>query len=266
MESNEGSSSPSIKNPPLTATDNFSVEAALKILEKQTNPWLQQTIEQAMIFQTTAEQTFNSAITTTRDRLSQILCSSSAHFQQTLESLKDVKAEYNAYETKFFGKVKEGAFFAGSNPLIATGAVIGLGFMGLKGPRRFLYYRTLRLFSTDEALLSRSNSSVKELMQSFERLKAETRNLEKKVSMAEEEMKRGRTKLRHAGHQIRKAILSANKIEKQARGLKDVLADLPRTDASKFNSQIKSLVAEAKQERKVLAKEVTKISNFGISI
>lgn len=86
MESNEGSSSPSIKNPPLTATDNFSVEAALKILEKQTNPWLQQTIEQAMIFQTTAEQTFNSAITTTRDRLSQILCSSSAHFQQTLVS------------------------------------------------------------------------------------------------------------------------------------------------------------------------------------
>lgn len=86
MESNDGSSSPSIKNPPLITTDNFSVEAALKILEKQTYPWLQQTIEQAMIFQKTAEQTFNTAITTTRDRLSQILCTSSAHFQQTLVS------------------------------------------------------------------------------------------------------------------------------------------------------------------------------------
>lgn len=268
MESSSSSSTSSgssIERSPLKTSEDYSIEKALKSLE-QTNPWIQQAIHQAFLAQQTVEQTFDSTIAAARSRFSQIRSTSSAHFHQTLESLKDVKAEYDAHEAKFFAKVKEGALVAASHPFIATGTVTGLGFLALKGPRRFLYYKTLRLFSTEEALLSRADSKVKELKQSFELLKAETAKLEKRASMAEEEMKRGRTKLRYAGNQIRKAVLSADKIEKQARGLKDILADLPSRESSRFNSQIKNLVAEAKQERKVLAKEVTKISNYGISI
>ncbi|XP_021756360.1 uncharacterized protein LOC110721505 [Chenopodium quinoa] len=266
MEPEEGSSSsPSIENPPLTSSEIYSVEKALKSLELS-NPWIQQAIQQAFLVQETVEQSFDSTIAATRSRLSQIRSTSSAHFHQTLESVKDLKAEYDAYEAKFFGKVKEGAFVAASHPFIATGAVTGLGLLALPAPRRFLYYKTLRLFSTEEALISRADEKVKELKQSFERLKAATEKLEKRASQAEEEMQRGRTKLRNAGNQIRKAVNSADKIEKQARGLKDILADLPSRESSRFNSQIKNLVAEAKQERKVLAKEVTKISNYGISI
>ncbi|KNA16120.1 hypothetical protein SOVF_092100 [Spinacia oleracea] len=265
VESSSSSSSPTIENPPLTKSEEYSVEKAVKSLE-QSNPWIQQAIHQAFLAQDTVQQTFDSTIAATHSRLSQIRSTSSAHFHQTLESVKDLKADYDAYEAKFFSKVKEGVIVAASHPFIAAGAVAGLGVFALKGPRRFLYYRSLRLFSSEEVLLSRADGKLKELKQSFESYKAATEKLEKRASHAEEEMKRGRTKLRQAGYQIRKSVLSADKIEKQGRGLKYILANLPRRQASLFNSQIKNIVAEAKEERKVLAKEVTKISNYGISI
>ncbi|XP_074279992.1 RGS1-HXK1-interacting protein 1 [Silene latifolia] len=260
------SSSSSIDKPPSTPPiDYYSVQDALKSLE-ESNPWIEQVFQQAQIAQKSAEQTLDCAIAVSRSRLGEIRSTSSAHFNQTLESLKDVKAQYDAYEAKFFGKVKEGAIIAVSHPLISAGAVAGLGVLALKGPRKFLYFRTLRLFSSEEALISRADTKVKELRQSYEQMKAEAHKLEKIASQAEEEMKRGRTKLRDAGNQIRKAVRSADKIEKQARGLKDVFAELPNKDASVFSSQVSNLVSEAKRERSALSKEVKKISNYGISV
>ncbi|KAK9742796.1 hypothetical protein RND81_03G197700 [Saponaria officinalis] len=262
--SSPSSSSPST-NKPLTLIDDYSIEKALKSLQ-QSNPWIDQVIHQAQIARKTAEQTLDSAVSATHSRLSQIRSTSSAHLHQSLESLEEVKALYRDYEAKFFGKIKEGTVVAISNPLISAGAAVGLGVVALKGPRRFLYYRTLRLFSSEEAMISRADAKVKELRQSYERMKAELEKLEKRASQAEEEMKRGRTKLRYAGNQIRKVILSADKIEKQARGLKDVFAELPKSEASLFRSQASDLVNEAKRERRSLSKQVTKISNYGISI
>lgn len=267
METVEGSSpspsssSSSIENP----SDQYSIQKAFERLE-QSNPWIEQAVQQASLAEKTVEEAINSAIAATGNRLSQIRSTSSAHFNQTLESLKDVKAEYDAYEQKLFGKVKEGVLVAALHPFISTGAAVGLAILALKAPRRYLYYRTLRLFSTEEAMLSRADAKVKEIRQSVESLKAETERLEKRASKAEEDMIWGRTKLRKAGNQIRTAVLSTYKIEEQARGLKDIIAELPRTEASLFRSKISNLVSEAKQERNVLAKEVTKISNYGISI
>jgi len=136
----------------------------------------------------------------------------------------------------------------------------------LKRPRRFLYYKTLRLFASEESLLSRADSQVKELRQSIDLLKAESEKLEKRALHGEEELLRGRTKLRQAGKQIQGVIRSAYKIERQAGGLKDILGELPRTQASRFRSQVSKLASEAKRERVALTKEVTKISNYGISV
>ncbi|KAL0287487.1 UNVERIFIED_CONTAM: hypothetical protein Sangu_2689400 [Sesamum angustifolium] len=83
---------------------------------------------------------------------------------------------------------------------------------------------------------------------------------------AEEDVVRGRTKLRQAGKQIQSVINSAYKIERQARGLKDVLRELPSRESARFRTQVNNVAKEAKTERNALSKEITRISNHGISV
>lgn len=235
--------------------------------EKPNNyPWIDYAVQQAQIAQETIETSVENAIQSTRSRVNRIITTSAAHFNQTIDSLQEVKSEYSVYEDFAFGKIKEGLLVAASHPLVTTGAVLGLGFFGFKRPRRFLYYSTMRLFISEEAMLSRADARVKELRKSIDFLKAETEKLEKSASQAEEELKRGRKKLRQTGKQIQSVINSAYKIERQAGGLKDVLKELPRREASQFRSQVSNLAKEAKQERNFLTKEVAKISNYGISV
>ncbi|CAN1849424.1 RGS1-HXK1-interacting protein 1 [Linum perenne] len=108
--------------------------------------------------------------------------------------------------------------------------------------------------------------NVKELRQSISLLKAESEKLERQASVAEGEFIRGRKKLRQTGKQIQGVIRSAYKIDRQAAGLKDVLQELPGREAYRFRSQVKDLASEVKKEKQVLTKEVTKISNYGISV
>ncbi|XP_043700127.1 uncharacterized protein LOC122650790 [Telopea speciosissima] len=229
-------------------------------------PWIEYAVQQAQLMQKTLEETVDSAIQTAGSRLSEIRSTSSAHFHMTLDILQDKKSDYHAYEDDFIGKIKEGIVLAASNPMVTCGVAAGVGFLTLKKPRLILYHRTLRLFMSEESLVSRADAKVKELRQSIELIKAESEKLEKRALQAEEEMRRGRTKLRQAGNQIQGVIRSAYKIERQARGLKDILEELPSREASRFRSQVSNLASEAKRERKVLMKEVSKISNHGISV
>ncbi|XP_043718341.1 RGS1-HXK1-interacting protein 1-like [Telopea speciosissima] len=228
--------------------------------------WIEYGVQEAQLMQKNLEEAVNSAVETAGNRLSEIRSTSSAHLHMTLDMLQDMKSDYHAYEDVFFGKIKEGLIIAASNPMATCGVAAGLGILTLKRPRLFLYHSTLRLFLSEEALVSRADTKVKALRQSIELMKAESEKLEKKALQAEEEMKRGRTKLRQAGNQIQDVIRSAYKIERQARGLKDVVGELPSRQASRFRSQVSKLASETKRERNVLTKEVSKISNYGISI
>ncbi|ESR58577.1 Alanine-tRNA ligase [Citrus sinensis] len=230
------------------------------------NPWIDNAVQQVMIYRKIVEESIDSAIEASRSRLSQTRLTASVHFQQTLDYLQDVKSEYAAYEDAAVGKVKEGIHVAASHPFITAGGAIGLGSFLLKRPRHFLYYNTLRLFASEESLLSRADTKVKQLRQSIDRLKAESEKLEKVALVAEDELIRGRTKLRQAGKQIQGVINSAYKIERQAAGLKDIVGELPRREASRFRSQVSNIASEAKRERNALTKEVSKISNYGISV
>ncbi|XP_022770228.1 uncharacterized protein LOC111313760 [Durio zibethinus] len=255
---------PALPPPPLLSSD-FSSKSESKALEQATS-WIDYAAEQALLYQKIIEQNINATIEASRSRLSEIRSTSSAHFNQTIDSLEDVKHQIGVYEDMVFGKVKEGINIAASHPLITGGAAVGLGFLVLKRPRRLIYYKTLRLFNSEESLLSKADIRVKKLRQSIDRLKAESEKLERSASVAEEELIRGRTKLRQAGKQIQSVIHSAYKIERQAAGLKDVLGELPRREASRFRSQVSKLASEAKQERNALAEEVSKISNHGIAV
>ncbi|XP_042511590.1 RGS1-HXK1-interacting protein 1-like [Macadamia integrifolia] len=228
--------------------------------------WIEYGVQEAQLMQKNLEKTVNSAIETASTRLSEIRSTSYAHTLMTIDMLQDMMSDYHAYEDIFFGKIKEGLTVAASNPMVTCGVAAGLGILTLKRPRRFLYYGIQRLLLSEEALVSRADAKVKELRQSIELLKAESEKLEKKALQAEEEMKRGRTKLRQAGNQIQGVIRSAYKIERQARGMKDVVGELSSGQASLFRSQVSKLASEAKRERNVLTKEVSKISNYGISV
>ncbi|OVA07565.1 hypothetical protein BVC80_663g40 [Macleaya cordata] len=205
------------------------------------SPWIEYAVQQAQFIQKTIEDNLESTIQVVGSRLSEIRSTSSAHLHQTLDSLQNIKSEYSAYEDVFFGKIKEGILIAASHPTITCGTTVGLGLLVLKRPRRFLINNTSRLFMSEETLLSRADAKVKELRQSIDLVKGESEKLEKRAIQAEEEMRRGRTKLRQAGNQIQGVIRSAYKIERQARGLKDVLGELPSREASRFRSQFNFL-------------------------
>ncbi|XP_033144708.1 uncharacterized protein LOC103858149 isoform X1 [Brassica rapa] len=252
--------------------------------------WIDDAMRQALVYQNTIVETLNSTIDASRTRLSQIRDTSIAHTSQTIDSLREIASEYSVYEHMVFTKIKEGVNVAASHPLISGSLAFGVGIFALKSiililhiefillrifmlliclfaeTRRFVYYNTLRMFSSEEALLSRADLRVKELRQSMDRLTAESEKLERISTVAEDELIRGRMKLRQAGKQIRGVVQSAYKIENQAAGLKDLLKELPTREASRFRSQISNRASEIKQERKALTKEVNKISNYGISV
>ncbi|KAK4267902.1 hypothetical protein QN277_024625 [Acacia crassicarpa] len=232
----------------------------------ETTPFVDYAVQQAQLYQKAFNDALDSAVEYSKSRLSQIRSTSSAHSQQFLGALHDLKSDYNAYEELLFGKIKEGVHIASSHPIITCGAAASLSFVVLKRPRRFMYYNALRLFVSEEALIKRATLQVGELRQVIESIKAESEKLEKRALHAEEEFLRGRTKLRQAGKQIQSVIQSAYKIERKARGLKDILGDLPKREASHFRSQVSKLASEAKNERNTLTKEVSKISNYGISV
>ncbi|KAB5526920.1 hypothetical protein DKX38_020767 [Salix brachista] len=328
-----------------------------------TAPWIDNAMQRALTYQKTIQGSLNTAIQVSSSGLSEISSTSQAHFSQTIDSLQDVKSEFGVYEGKLFGNVKEGINVAASHPLITSAVAVGLGLVALKRPRQILYYKTLRLFTSEEvsirlltfcflflsleALLSQADAKVKELQQSISLLKAESEKLKewkdapsqqcsynlnrfapggmedkiapdrvwswewvligystlgkinmicpvpagvisqdedgnrvenrggtdnaflisnRRASLAEEELIRGRTKLRQAGKQIQGVICSTYKIERQATGLRDILGELPRAEASRFRSQVSSLASETKQERNALSKMITKISNYRISV
>ncbi|WJX81457.1 hypothetical protein P8452_64336 [Trifolium repens] len=250
---------PAVNHPTITTTTAQPQTLDVK-------PFIDYAVGQALFYQKTFNDAVDSAIDVSTSRFSQIRSTSSAHFQQTLHYLDDFKSQYNAYEDLLFGKIKEGVVVAASHPVITCGATASLGLLVLKRPRRIMYYNAKRLFVSEESLISKASAEVIELRKSIDLLKSEVGKMEKNALHAEEQFLHGRTKLRDAGKQIRNVIQSAYKIERRAGGLKDILGELPKREASHFRSQVSKLASEAKREKNSLAKEVSKISNYGISV
>lgn len=223
-------------------------------------------VQQTLIAPKIILGTLDSAISATTFRLRQIKTTTSAHLVMTFDSLRDLKSEFHVYEDIMFQKIKESFCFTAAHPLATSGVVIGLGVLGVKRTRRCLYYNTLRLFLSEETMLSKATAKVQKLRDSVREITEEGQKLEKFTLRAESELKRGRKKLRQAGKQIQGVITSTYKIERQSGGLKDILKELPKRDASQFRSEVSKLASEAKRERRVLDKEVRKISNYGIPV
>ncbi|XP_020244072.1 uncharacterized protein LOC109822302 [Asparagus officinalis] len=176
------------------------------------------------------------------------------------------KSQYEIHEELAVAKIKEGILIAASHPEISCGAAAGLGLVVFKRPRRFLIRNTRRLFMSEESLLSDAEAKVNELRQSMNLVKNESRKLEERARKAVEEMERGQQALIKEGRGIQSELRFINRIEKETMGLKDVIREFPRRDASRFRSEVSTLSSQVKQEKKALNKTATKIINYGIAI
>uniref|UniRef100_A0A2P2JSA0 Uncharacterized protein n=1 Tax=Rhizophora mucronata TaxID=61149 RepID=A0A2P2JSA0_RHIMU len=96
---------PSEKKPNAPPPNDLSSTIKSKALEEAV-PWIDYAAQQALIYQKTMQETLDAAIKAFRSRFSEIRSTSSAHLQQTINSLEDVKSELGVYENIFFGKVK----------------------------------------------------------------------------------------------------------------------------------------------------------------
>lgn len=229
-------------------------------------PWHVYTAEQAQELKRTVVESTDSALRSARDQVGELQAVSTVHYRTMLEYLPKLRSQYSIYEDAFFGKLKEGALIAREHPLSTCTVAAGVGLLLMRSPRRFLFRHTIGRFQSEESLLANAENKVKDFRQSVELLKNESRKLQERATLAEEEMKRGQMKLKNAGNQIQSLVRSVYKTESQATGLMDSLREIPGREALKLRADVASMAYEAKQQRSALVKQVLKITNNGISV
>jgi hypothetical protein len=205
-------------------------------------------------------------IKTARVQINHLQDASSHHFAAAQKLGNRVKDEYFHYEGIFFKKLKDGVHIAAQNPNVTYGVLGVTALLALRTPRRLLYRHTIGRFQSEQAMLARAETKVKEMRQTVDILRNESKKLEERARLAEEELLRGRTKLKNTGTQLSSLSRSAYKTETAARGLVDNLRDLPGREALRLRAEVAAMTSEAKQQRSVLDKRVSKIAGYGISV
>ncbi|XP_064998324.1 RGS1-HXK1-interacting protein 1-like [Musa acuminata AAA Group] len=187
-----------------------------------------------------------------------------------LEKFQDlmlrVRSHWQAYEDALVHNAKDELLVAYDHPLEACGVVVVAGILLLRGPRRFLYRKTLGRFKTEEERLTDAESFLREINESVTKLKKESKNLLTKVSYGEEDLHRGRTKIRAAGHEIQRLNKSIYKIESEAADLMEELRTIPGRTALELRAEVAPMTSSLKNQRLELNERVTKISELGIRV
>ncbi|KAL0905321.1 hypothetical protein M5K25_023731 [Dendrobium thyrsiflorum] len=221
-------------------------------------------IGEAIRFKQAVFTSADAAVFSARSGLSQVISASSDSLQEAQGLVKLVKSEYTAYEGLAVEKIKEGIYVAACYPGISLAVAGGVGLVVLKRPRSFLIRNTRRLFLSEESMLADAESKVNDLRQSINLVKNESRKLGERALKAEEEMERGRKALIDEGRGIQAELRFVRKIERDIMGLKDLINELPRREASRYRSVISNFVSQVKQEKKSLSNTASKIVNYGI--
>lgn len=223
-------------------------------------------IGEAMNFKQVVASAADAAVFSARSGLSQIISSSYERLNEAEDMVKLLRNEYTAYDHLVVEKIKEGIYVAASNPGLSCAVVGGVGLVALKRPRSLVIRNTRRLFLSEESMLADAESKVNDLRQSINLVKNESRKLGERAIKAEEEMERGRKALKDEGHRIQAELRFIRKIERDIMGLKDLISELPRREASQYRSTVSSFVSQVKQEKKALGNTASKIINNGIPL
>ncbi|XP_020275206.1 uncharacterized protein LOC109849748 [Asparagus officinalis] len=186
--------------------------------------------------------------------------------QKLQEVMPGLTSQYKIYEDAFVQKVKDGLLIVRENPAASGGIAVASGLLLMRGPRRFLFRNTLGRLQSEETKILKTEASLKELSQSVEKLKKESKNMILRTGFGEEELLRGRTKIRDAGHEIQRLSKSVYKIESQAADLMDGLRAMPGRSALKLRAEVASMASDLKQQRRDLNKKILKIAELGIRV
>lgn len=178
----------------------------------------------------------------------------------------EMASHYKFYEDAFVKKVKDELVIVLENPALAGGVALVSGLVLLRGPRKFLFRNTVGRFQSEESRIVKTESILKELGQSLDKLKKDSKNTILRASFGEEELLRGRTKIRNAGSEIQRLSRTIYKTESEAAGLMDALREMPGRNALKLRAEVASLAADLKEQRRVLDKRIMKIAELGIRV
>ncbi|KAJ6798705.1 Uncharacterized protein M6B38_210570 [Iris pallida] len=186
--------------------------------------------------------------------------------QQFQEFIPCITSHYKVYEDAFVQKVKDNLMIAREHPVEVGGTAVAAALLLMRGPRRFLFRNTFGRFQDEEARIVKLEGGLKELNQSLDKLKKENKNIILRASFGEEELQRGRTKIRDAGHEIQRLSNSIYKIESEAADFMDDLRALPGRNAIKLRAEVASMASDLKQQRHELDKQIVKIAEYGIRV
>ncbi|KAF5448057.1 hypothetical protein F2P56_033561 [Juglans regia] len=179
-------------------------------------------------------------------------------------SIRDLVFQYRRYEDTFFQKINGKLIMVREHPAAAVGFALSAAFLLVPGPRKFLFRHTLGRLQSEEARFVRAEKNVKELGLSVDLMKKESKKLLERAALAEEEMLRGYTGLKHAGRQIQHCVKSVCGVEAQAADLMDMLREIPGREALKIRAEIASMTSLLKQQRITLDKRIMKVSELGV--
>ncbi|KAG0477529.1 hypothetical protein HPP92_014370 [Vanilla planifolia] len=187
-----------------------------------------------------------------------------------LQKLQDIKAEvksgYKCYEDAFVQKVKDGIMIVRDHSSEAFGITIVSSLLLMRGPRKILWRQTLGRLQSEEAKLAKIDTGLKVVGGSVDKLKKDSKNMLLRASFGEEELQRGRTKIRDAGKEIRRLIKSVYKIESRATDVMDELRVIPGRNALKLRAEVASMMSDLKQQRYELNKKILRISELGVRV
>ncbi|XP_073113678.1 RGS1-HXK1-interacting protein 1 [Elaeis guineensis] len=188
----------------------------------------------------------------------------------SLRSLQDymtrVQAQYKVHEDAFVQKVKDQLMIAREHPTETFGIVVAAGLVLMQGPRRFLLRNTFGRLVSEQDRSAKAELCLKELSQSVEKLKKDSKNMLLKASWGEQDLQRGHAKIRAAGREIQRLAKSIYKIESEATDLMDGLRALPGRTALQLRAEATSMASDLKNQRRELNERIMKISELGIRV
>ncbi|KAI3523546.1 hypothetical protein L1887_01746 [Cichorium endivia] len=240
-------------NPPSNAAD------AAPENQQQEKPWHSYIYED---LPRTVQESADSAVRSARS----LQQNSSTHIRTLQDHVVQYTAQYRSYEDLVFNKIKDQITIAREHSTLSTGIAITAALLLLRGPRRFLFRRTLGRFQTEEAQITKAANNVKHLTVSVRLMKNESEKLLERAVLAENEMTYGYGELKNAGGQIKSLAKSVQKAESQAKDLVDDLREIPGRDALRLRGEVANMASSLKDKRLAMNKRIMRISELGIRV
>lgn len=181
--------------------------------------------------------------------------------QAAWDQAKDLTSEYvetfRGVEDGFFDTVKDGVEYCIAHPYVGYSILGTTAVLSVPPVRRLLFRYTFGRFQSEEGLLKSAEMRVGTLRTRVEEFTMEAEKLESRMLMAEEEMIRGRSKLKAARAELQRLGTVVAKNERMAQS---VLQDLRQLkDTNQMRADTAQDLHQLKSTRLRISKNIARI-------